>query len=109
MEDERMTDDIRHTLCRKSGKLLVGRMVFQSFAHPNSPDNPSHPKDPVKGRKGCLCLEQCADVRTPWRGAGRRRAVAGNRRAAAGGADSAHEHRLIQQEAVAIFGLVVLW
>ena len=118
-----MTDDIRHTLCRKSGKLLVGRMVFQSFAHPNSPDNPSHPKDPVKGRKGCLCLEQCADVRTPWRGAGRRRAVAGNGgavagnggavagngRAVAGRADSAHQHRLIQQEAVAIFGLVVLW
>ena len=66
------------------------------------------PKDPVKGGKGCLCLEQCADVRTPWRGAGRRRAVAGNGRAVAGGADSAHEHRLIQQEAVAIFGLVVL-
>ena len=37
-----MTDDIRHTLCRKSGKLLVGRMVFQSFADPNSPHNPTY-------------------------------------------------------------------
>ena len=53
---------------------------------------------------------------------GRRRAVAGNGGAVAGNgravgapcavagsADSAHQHRLIQQEAVAIFGLVVLW
>ena len=43
MEDERMTDDIRHTLCLKSGKILVyNNMVFQSFAHPNSPDNPTY-------------------------------------------------------------------
>jgi len=41
--------------------------------------------------------------------AGNGGAVAGNGRAVAGRADSAHQHRLIQQEAVAIFGLVVLW
>ena len=43
-----MTDDIRHTLCRKSGKLFVGRMVFQSFAHPNSLDNPTYSSVPRK-------------------------------------------------------------
>ena len=36
-------------------------------------------------------------------------ALTGNGRAVAGRDDSAHQHRLIQQEAVAIFGLVVLW
>ena len=41
--------------------------------------------------------------------AGNGGAVAGNGRAVAGRADSAHQHRLIQQEAVAIFGRVVLW